>query len=238
MNRTRNLLWTINKGAMEWIYHNSTLWLISIKTADHIWITISDKNLWATVLWNDGDVYNTNNVWNWYQWWNDYWFTWLSSWHPTYTTVQWNIWATQYSFSRATPYFNWTTCPYTWHYENLWWNNWTNKQWPCPTWYHIPTLMESWYMFASIIILWWTYADAYKIYHIPLSWGCIWNWTISNISALWTTWWVLTVNETVDAWEIISSTVQWGRLPFYPLIYIRPFKDTYVKPDSTWTRIL
>ena len=48
-----------------WIYWSSTLWLISIQNGNS-WITMSDKNLWATNVWDD---------WLYYQFWNNYWFT-------------------------------------------------------------------------------------------------------------------------------------------------------------------
>ena len=56
--------WTL---LTTWIYWSSTLWLISI-TGDGwtTYITISDKNLWATNVWDN---------WLYYQFWNNYWFS-------------------------------------------------------------------------------------------------------------------------------------------------------------------
>ena len=58
------------------IYHNSTLWLISVKNWDS-WITIADKNLWAV---------NVNDYWNYYQRWNNYWFA--NTWAITTSSTQ------------------------------------------------------------------------------------------------------------------------------------------------------
>ena len=53
----------------SWIYHNSTLWLISISSDGQTWETIADKNIWASQL---------NDYWYTYQRWNNNWFWWGS----------------------------------------------------------------------------------------------------------------------------------------------------------------
>lgn len=54
------------------IYHNSSLWLISISSDGTTRYTIADKNLWAANVWDYG---------NYYQRWNNYWFP--STWSVT-----------------------------------------------------------------------------------------------------------------------------------------------------------
>lgn len=61
------------------IFHNSTLWLISISSDWTHWITITDKNLWATTVYNDGDTLSEANCGKYYQWWNNYGFAWTGS---------------------------------------------------------------------------------------------------------------------------------------------------------------
>lgn len=61
------------------IFHNSTLWLISISSDWTHWITIADKNLWATTVYNDGDALSEANCGKYYQWWNNYGFAWTGS---------------------------------------------------------------------------------------------------------------------------------------------------------------
>jgi len=63
----------------SWIYHNSTLWLISISSDWTTWYTISDKNLWATTVWNSWDSLTVANTGNVFQWWNNYAFPWTLS---------------------------------------------------------------------------------------------------------------------------------------------------------------
>lgn len=59
-----------------WIFHNTTDWIISV-SADWVnRITIADKNLWAIVVYNDGDTLSESNCGKYYQHWNNYWFDW------------------------------------------------------------------------------------------------------------------------------------------------------------------
>lgn len=69
---TKLYSWTWDAG----IYHNSTLWLISISGDWSNWITIADKNLWATTVYNNWDTLSETNCGKYYQRWNNYWFAW------------------------------------------------------------------------------------------------------------------------------------------------------------------
>lgn len=55
-----------------WIFHNTTDWLISISSDWINWITIADKNLWATAVYNYWDALSEANCWKFYQRWNNY----------------------------------------------------------------------------------------------------------------------------------------------------------------------
>ena len=57
---------------IPWIYYNENLWLISYSVDWQNWITIADKNLWATQVYNYWDVMTEANCWKFYQWWNNY----------------------------------------------------------------------------------------------------------------------------------------------------------------------
>lgn len=57
------------------IYRSQQLWLISITDWNNYNITMSDKNLWATITWKLWDNLNDANCWLYYQWWNCYWFS-------------------------------------------------------------------------------------------------------------------------------------------------------------------
>lgn len=59
-----------------WIFYNTTDWIISISSDWINWITIADKNIWATVVYNDGDTLDQTNCWTYFQRWNNYGFPW------------------------------------------------------------------------------------------------------------------------------------------------------------------
>ena len=110
--------WTL---LTTWIYWSSAKWLISI-TWDGwtTYITISDKNLWATNVWDN---------WLYYQFWNNYWFNvspsdYVTS-KPTLTETYgpgnyYNS-STYVRVSSGNGWFDWTV-------NNIWW--WvTNGTW-------------------------------------------------------------------------------------------------------------
>ena len=66
------LYWTSIEAG--WIFWSSTDWLISLSSNWQTWITIQDKNLWATQVWNSWDTLSEANCGYLYQWWNNYWF--------------------------------------------------------------------------------------------------------------------------------------------------------------------
>ncbi len=142
-------------------------WVISIISWDTI-LTMLDKNEWANVAWIWEDSYGEL-----YQRWNNapiksvsavknerveyenYW-----PWHSFYDAT-FRYGSTMYDYWQNGSTDNDT------HYNNLWWwsgddtawdwwwiNNWDMRQWPCDTWYHVPSIME-WesvlHIFASIV---------------------------------------------------------------------------------------
>jgi hypothetical protein len=110
--------WTL---ITTWIYWSSTLWLISIQNGNG-WITISDKNLWAT---------NVLDNWLFYQFWNNTWYTYNATPYVTSKpTLSDNYWPGNYytgSFVRVSSGNNW----FNWTDNNIWW--WvTNGTWTDP----------------------------------------------------------------------------------------------------------
>lgn len=122
-----------------WIFHNTTDWLISISSDWTTWITIQDKNLWATVVYNDGDALAETNCWKYYQRWNNYGFAWTGAITTSSTQVDAsNYWPWNY-YSSST-FITVNTSPYDWssvQNDNLWWwvtwvvtlNNAINNTW-------------------------------------------------------------------------------------------------------------
>lgn len=105
-----------------WIFHNPTEWVISISSDWQTWITIADKNLWATTVYNDWDTLSEANCWYFYQWWNNYWFPW--TWAISKTSSE-QVDASAYW--KLNPYSSdtyITTSPWdTSDNRNLWWVN-------------------------------------------------------------------------------------------------------------------
>ena len=67
---------TLYQGMLadSWVFWNSIDGLISISWNWFDWITIQDKNLWATTVYNSWDTLSEANCGKYYQWWNNYWF--------------------------------------------------------------------------------------------------------------------------------------------------------------------
>ena len=126
---------------------NSEFWTISISNPKNPseWFTIMDRNLWATKIWAWKNA-PKESYWYYYQRWNNYGFP--TNWEITKTSeVQVN--ASKYWPNN--PYSNSTfitrkEMPFNWdssNNNNLWgWLSWRNIQWPCPEWFHIPSIYE------------------------------------------------------------------------------------------------
>ena len=132
-------------------------------------ITMMDRNLWANIAWTGCSSIDTWACWYHYQWWNNHGF--LSCnyndcasfpwWETPLTDQRVSVYGSTYS---GDVFRIVTSSPYTWSnssINNLWWwgwdkssNNWwydtrnmvatnvTWRQWPCPTWYHVPSRWE------------------------------------------------------------------------------------------------
>ena len=85
LNRWRGWLYHTS-WQWYWIAHNSSEGLISISSNWTDWITIADKNLWATTVWNSWDTLSEANCGKYYQRWNNYWFP--RTWSVTTSSTQ------------------------------------------------------------------------------------------------------------------------------------------------------
>jgi hypothetical protein len=166
--------WTVlYQGSWDsWIYHNSTLWLISLSSDWTTWYTIQDKNLWATQVYNNWDTMSETNCGKFYQWWNNYWFQF--SW--TITNISTSIvditWYWPWNYYSSSTWIN-----NSWYWMNTsndnrknlrWWVTWPLKmnelknayigeyipnfatQWPCAEWFHVP-LNTEWLWLKTIM---------------------------------------------------------------------------------------
>lgn len=95
-----------------WIFHNAELWIISLTDGNDRNITMRDKNVWATVVYNYWDTMTEDNCGKMFQWWNYYWFnsTWtLSKISTTRVSTTWYGWDNPYSNDT---YIERTSSPY------------------------------------------------------------------------------------------------------------------------------
>lgn len=151
-----NKVWPEEPITTPWIYHNPSLGLISLSSDWENWITIADKNSWASVVWNEGDALTNANCGNYYQWGNNYGFSfnWLTDISKTRVDAStywpWNYYSSSI-FIKSGDYDRSTV-----QNDNLWWNT-TNtlvaRQGPCNSGFHVPTLTEVESLIA--LITWW-----------------------------------------------------------------------------------
>ena len=172
------LYWTsIEAGGIFW---SSADWLISLSSDWQTWITIADKNLWATTVWNSWDTLSEANCGKYYQWGNNYWFTWTWSITTSSTKVDAsNYWPWNY-YSSST-FINsgggWSSV----QNDNLWW--WVTGL--------KPASLKNIYIGEKTVYEW-EYieykmnADSNGILCVPLSWlntswsrSCPYNWKVS-----------------------------------------------------------
>ena len=115
--------WTTLKSGTgsAWIFWSSSLWLISMSWDWTTWITIADKNVWATTVWNSWDTLSEANCGKYFQRWNNYWFDWTWTLADTSSTQvdASNYWPWNY-------YSSGTFIKYNWSWDssdnaNLWW---------------------------------------------------------------------------------------------------------------------
>ena len=116
------LYWiSIEAGGIFW---SSDLWLISLSSNWTTWITIADKNLWATTVWNNWDTLSEANCGKYFQRWNNYWFprTWTitnTSWDMVDASDNW-----PWNYYSSDTFITRNESPYRWDSSdngNLWW---------------------------------------------------------------------------------------------------------------------
>ena len=229
-----------------WIYHNAALWLISLSNDWENWITIADKNLGATQVYNNWDTLSEANCGKYYQRWNNYWFP--NSW--TVTTSSTKVNAGSYWPNN---YYNNSTFR-TWSYwdtsynANLWGDT-TNtnaaRKWPCDTWYHIPSQSEALALINLWITLWaWTssWGDNMKnILFMPYWWTRSTSWSAADQWRYWE-YWTSTKYSNNDWYGLEFYSIYWGVIHIWNAaktywMNIRPFKNEAVQPDISRTKL-
>lgn len=222
-----------------WIYHNTTLGLISLSSDWSNWITIADKNLWATQVRNDWDTLSEANCGKYYQWGNNYGFprTWGIRYSSTIPDLS-NYWPDNYYSSNY--FVRWASWISSVYNDNLWgWATWTVEamQWPCDTWFHVPSYTELSNLVGVVnsLSLW---ELPQKYLKLPYAW-C--RNTQGAIAYQWTEWdlWASTSSSSDSAWWLSNTSnvfIAYDNKAVPNWWYtIRPFKNEAVQPDSSRT---
>jgi len=107
-----------NETVTDKVWYNEELWLISILVDTDKYVTIKDKNEWATVVWNNEDALTTSNRGKYFQRGNNHWFSWGSTWDTSSTRVNaWSYWPSEYESSTFITYNgDWSSV----QNDNLW----------------------------------------------------------------------------------------------------------------------
>ncbi len=157
--------WSTFAQESDWIKHDVDAWTITVYSADGSYgIVIQDKNLWATEVW----WWTWASTWSYgcyYQRWNNYCFP--SDPNASITISSTKVDASTYwpenpyssgtFIKRPANYNKRTSDRSSVRNDNLrWWtwddetNGWgltsnnpiTGRQWPCPEWWHVPSVWE------------------------------------------------------------------------------------------------
>ena len=248
---------TSSSWTISWIWHNATLWLISIwDSYEKWWITISDKNLWATVIYNDWDTMSETNCWWYFQYWNNYMFPfdWPTTTSTTLVDTTW-YWPGNYysssTFVKASwsHNFNWWMTSYN---SNIWWCDdiiYEKTIWPCNPWWHIPTFSD-WNKIKNIthdLVINNNNINIRECLKIPpYITRILQDWTISNYSNYTSCYWMSAIanndgwfsnvnDELVNQFYLnISNTSIYFTWTEYNIWHpIRPFKNEPVVPNDT-----
>lgn len=238
-----------------WIYHNSSLWLISISINGTNWVTIKDKNLWATSVYNPWDTLSQANCWYFYQWGNNHWFPYGGWWTEVTQTVDASAyWPWNYYSSSNRIISNW------WDYSlnrNLWWElvkSLDARKWPCPTWYHVPSKDEIQFIYDAIWSFWLSQIPStYNTYlKMPVSWYVSGSssyssyWFVNDTAAWFSCFWQ-SINWEYKYPYMLKLYVAWGPSYYssdgagitsnYPwdCANVRPFANTPTVPDNSRT---
>ena len=195
---------------------NFEYWMISIANPSNSsqWITIMDRNLWATVAWWWIDA-PVESYGYYYQWWNNYWFSSNSAAQlkTSYSRVNVSSFDEYYSdvFVRDSSWMS------TW--KNLW-TAWS--QWPCPEWWHIPTTSERDTLKSYYNSSYWTSFEWFVNYfNIPFA-----GYRSSN-STIWET------NYRIAMWTSSTTNYSYSNNPYSVWWYTR---NTSTSSFYGWTR--
>ena len=178
-----------------------------------IWYTISSCNVWATTA-STGWI---ESGWNYFQWWRNKWFEYADN-----TQQLTQISNEDYDSNNDTYWFvrNSNLSRYDWIVtkdDNLWWditNTDEARQWPCASWYHVPSKDE----WEDLIIAW-----NWNLWTTWTWWDELWN--VLNLP--------LAGSRHYSAGSISNQNNRgyyWSSSPYYNNWYYLMFYSNYISP--------
>ena len=232
-----------------WIYWSESLWVISFQTSAWNGISIADKNLWATQVYNSWDNLSLANMGRWYQRWNNYWWDyWVDPVNVSSTQVDastywpWNYYSSSTFISRQPTEDYWDIS----NNANLWWwttNTYLARRWPCDEWWHIPSKVDAQTLVNAISSITWS-VNVSKINQycklpsvLP---------TIARATAQWGSeprWWIrYSDNRNIYSWWMLYLPTSWNYIVDEnsrksEALPLRPFSNTFIQPTTNWTRL-
>lgn len=230
------------------IYHLPYEWLISLSSDGINWVTIADKNLGATQVYNDGDTLSEANCWKFYQWWNNYGFPF--SWSVTTSNGEVDTsWYWPLNYYENSTFIIPSMDIRDWSSNNnpdLWWDTTDTLQarrWPCGQWQHIPDKNEIINLgnIMTSLNLWPNLSSISTYLHMPRGWRR--NWGTSSVadSTSWFYFSSSTYNTTSSRGSYYLSfnangTTFWTSYTYRAYWYlIRPFANIPVIPKIAET---
>lgn len=191
-----------------WIYHNATLWLISLSSDGSTRYTIADKNLWATT----SDVTSTASYWDYYSRWALQNRNWQS--------------ASWYTMQEDRSLWNQTISPTWYHIPTQ--TEWTSLVATLSSLLWISTLNYDYSMQYLLLPRSWQMTDSWTtIQYAETSW---WWYYWSSTKASTTSAYILRSTSSV-----LNAT--WSAVTFPRWFPIRVFKDVSETPDSSRTKL-
>ena len=217
------------------IFWDSTSWLISVSANWQTWITIADKNLWATTVWNAGDTLTEANCGWYFQWWNNYMFpfTWTVTTSSTQVDAS-NYWP--WNYYNSSTFIIWSGDWSSVQNDNLrWGDTWVQQRpaevikvykWNIQIRPNMPaefTDWDSWVVSAVSAELQWNIDDTilnlfWETFYIAL------DDDIGNGDSLEDLWWVYdTITSGNDEWNWLQIS-DWGDMT--DMNHIIPYNDS------------
>ena len=232
-----------------WIYWSEADWVISFQTSSWAGISIADKNLWATQVYNSWDNLSLANMGKWYQWGNNYWWDyWVNPVNTTTTQVNagsywpWNYYSSSSFVIAYNELVSWDIS----NNANLWWwttNTYEARRWPCAEWWHIPSKDDAQTLVNAISSITWS-VDVSKINQYcklpsvtPWIWRTIaqwtnepWGWIRYSDAYSGESWWMLYL-PTSWSYVVNENSRKAEALP------LRPFSNTFIQPTTSRTKL-